>query len=63
MGVDRTQVLLWGSSLGSGLCTHLCAKLSEANKAPGGLILQAPYRSIMAVARGLVGIVPVRTSL
>ena len=58
LGVDPSRIVLWGCSLGSGICTNFAAKQGDAGKPLGGLVLQAPYRSIMAVVRDLAKVVP-----
>eukprot|EP00466_Bigelowiella_natans_P018310 jgi/Bigna1/41461/e_gw1.52.68.1 len=56
--VPSNRIILWGCSLGTGLCTNLAANLGMKGVSLGGLILQAPYRSIMAVVQDVAKVIP-----
>jgi fermentation-respiration switch protein FrsA (DUF1100 family) len=53
-GVDPTQILLWGESLGTGLATRLAAEHPVA-----ALLLESPYTSMADIARDRYPFVPV----
>eukprot|EP00917_Polyrhabdina_sp_WS-2016_P004623 GHVP01010605.1.p1 GENE.GHVP01010605.1~~GHVP01010605.1.p1 ORF type:complete len:592 (+),score=97.00 GHVP01010605.1:102-1877(+) len=54
---DPKKIFLWGTSIGTGPSSRLCRNLSEENPdslAIGGLILQAPFKSIRKAAEARV---------
>ena len=57
-GVPLSRILFWGESLGSGVA----AQLATAHT-PGAVLLEAPYTSIVAMARLHYPFVPVGTLL
>ena len=54
-GVAPGDIIIYGESLGSGVAVQVAAE-----KAPGGLILDAPYTSIADIAAGQYPWLPVR---
>jgi fermentation-respiration switch protein FrsA (DUF1100 family) len=54
-GVDPRDIVLYGESLGSGVAVQLAAE-----KPVGGIVLDAPYTSIVDVAAGAHPFLPVR---
>jgi fermentation-respiration switch protein FrsA (DUF1100 family) len=54
-GVDARTVILYGESLGSGVATRIAAE-----RPVGGLILEAPYTSAIAVGNHAYPFLPVR---
>ncbi|MGE0055608.1 MAG: alpha/beta hydrolase [Hyphomicrobium sp.] len=57
-GVPPAEIIIYGESLGSGVAVQVAAA-----KAPGGLILDAPYTSLSDVAAGQYPWLPVRPML
>jgi uncharacterized protein len=53
MGLPGRRVLLWGESLGTALAVRLAA-----DKAVGGVLLEAPFTSVAALARAYFPFVP-----
>ena len=53
-GVDAANVILYGESLGSGVAARLATE-----RTAGGLVLEAPYTSIVAVAKSGYPFLPV----
>lgn len=54
-GVDAGNIILYGESLGSGIAVQLAADVPA-----GGIVLDAPYTSIVDVAAGAYPYFPVR---
>ncbi len=54
-GIDPRDIVLYGESLGSGIAVQLAAE-----KPVGGIVLDAPYTSIVDVAAGAYPFLPVR---
>jgi abhydrolase domain-containing protein 12 len=46
LGKSSTKVIIWGHSLGTGVSTHVVAKLCLAGNSPTALILESPFTSI-----------------
>ena len=63
LSVPSDRIILWGCSLGTGLCTNLAANLCDLQRSPAALILQAPYKSILAAAKDMSSIIPVSLPL
>lgn len=59
-GVAATDLILYGESLGSGVAVHLAAERGAAQPV-GGLILEAPFSSMAAVAAHHYPFVPARS--
>lgn len=57
-GVDPRSIILYGESLGSGVAVRIAAE-----RPVGGVILEAPYTSVTAVAARQYPYLPVRTLL
>jgi uncharacterized protein len=56
MGLSARRILLWGESLGTGVATRLATEAEI-----GALLLQAPYTSILDVARRQFPYLPLKT--
>ncbi len=48
--IDSARIVLLGESLGGGIATALASELSQEGTEPGGLFLQAPFSSLVAIA-------------
>ena len=57
MGVQPTNTVLYGESLGTGVAVHLAAELDSA---PFAVVLEAPFSSIADVAQWRMPLAPVR---
>lgn len=47
----KSEVYLWGHSLGTGISAHAAKVLSEFNSPPSGVILEAPFLNISKAAK------------
>jgi pimeloyl-ACP methyl ester carboxylesterase len=54
-GWEADRIIFFGWSLGTGVASHLAAKLQRASQPPRALLLQSPYASIRALVRHYVG--------
>ena len=54
-GCDDERQILYGESLGTGVAVHLAREA-----APGALVLEAPFSSVVDIARGRFPLLPVR---
>lgn len=54
LGVPPDSIVIHGTSIGSGVAVALAAK-----ERPGALVLEAPYDSVLALARRAVPVIPV----
>ena len=54
LGVNPTDIIICGRSIGSGPATYL-----SANRSPGATILISPFTSIKQTAKSLVGLLNV----
>jgi pimeloyl-ACP methyl ester carboxylesterase len=50
LGVDESDVILFGRSIGSSPACYVAK-----NRSPGGMLLMSPFKSLKEVARDLVG--------
>ena len=59
-GVAPSDTIVVGNSIGGGVATHIATLLNEADDAPAGLILIAPFSSLPAVAAEKLWWIPAR---
>ncbi|SMF20500.1 hypothetical protein SAMN06265365_104275 [Tistlia consotensis] len=50
-GIEAGRIVLYGESLGSGVVTRLAAERAAGGRAVAGVVLEAPFTSIAAVAQ------------
>jgi uncharacterized protein len=58
-GVEISDIVLYGESLGSGVAVALAAEAPESG-GPGALVLESPYTSIVEIAAARYWFMPVR---
>lgn len=58
LGVDPSEIVLYGESIGSGVAVQVAAEKEVA-----GIILDAPYTSVLEIAAAAYPFLPVRTFL
>jgi len=51
--VPLERIVIFGTSIGTGICSWLAKKVLEKEKRIGSLILQSPFTSIKAVLKGI----------
>jgi len=51
LAVPRERIVIYGESLGGGIATRLAGSLCEAGTAPGGLIIEASFDSLVSAGR------------
>eukprot|EP01032_Pedospumella_encystans_P015541 gene15541-17767_t len=56
-GVEASEIILLGRSIGTGPVCELASELTKMNQAPAAVILQSPYSSIRDVTYDLLGCV------
>jgi len=59
-GVPRSQIVIWGESLGSGVATWLASMAAGEGRPVRALVLQAPFTSVWQRAAELYPFVPAR---
>ncbi|TVS12287.1 MAG: alpha/beta hydrolase [Planctomycetaceae bacterium] len=62
-GIDPSQIILFGESLGGGVAVRLAADACRDGSAPGGLILRSSFSSLVDVAAHHYPWMPVRLLL
>lgn len=58
-GIGPEQIVLYGESLGTGVSVELAAQLSDRGTPPLAVVLEAPFTSVLDLARGLYFFIPV----
>lgn len=53
-GFQPENIILYGSSIGTGPCVRLAATLSRMNVVLGGCLLQTPFTSVVGVASSIL---------
>lgn len=51
LAVPRERIVIYGESLGGGIATRLAGSLCEAGTAPGGLIIEASFDSLVSAGQ------------
>ncbi|GMR57114.1 hypothetical protein PMAYCL1PPCAC_27309 [Pristionchus mayeri] len=60
MHTKENAIVVWGHSMGTGVCTRLTKELSLARNAPAGLVLESPFNNLRDAVMNHPFSIPIR---